>query len=230
MREAWSGQEAPLTRSPVEPDGLLLRSNTLTPRCSLSLVPFLHCWLYPSSASLSLFPLLPWSFYHSNPSCLLSVTFLSCPLSCCLTLVLPTLQNTYTAIHSPSHTLQGEVFNWYITSLGYFSRLMENTQNALAFHHSTGKRETLSPHIASVRGSFYQQAAAASSFYRTVSTFQVYFLFLFCGPFTYCVFADHHQRWIHIDYIVAYIATIQITYMHTTSQDQSKNTRGRVVI
>lgn len=41
---------------------------------------------------------------------------------------------------------------------------MENTQNASAFHHSTGKRETLSPHIASVRESFYQQAAAGSSF------------------------------------------------------------------
>lgn len=72
-------------------------------------------------SSLDLFLSLVLLLFFLPPSsyCLSLCIFFS--LSSCLPLIPPTLQNTYIAIHSEPHRLQGEVFNWYIMSLEYLS-------------------------------------------------------------------------------------------------------------
>lgn len=118
-----------------------------------------------SSLDLSLSLSLPLSTTHTLLSFSLSMTFLSSTLSFFLPPSHPSDSpehlhcNTLTVSHTPRGGVQ---LVHYVSWV--FLRLMENTQNASAVHHSTGKGETLSPHIASVRESFYQQAAAARSF------------------------------------------------------------------
>lgn len=132
-------------QSPVEPNVLLLPTNTLTLRCFLLSLP------------LHLFPLLPLISSSSpplSPSCL-SPRLLSLSLSSSLTSSPEHLHcNTLTISHTPRGGVQ---LVHYVS--GVFLRLMENTQNASAFHHSSAKRETRS-----VRESFTQQAAAVNSF------------------------------------------------------------------
>lgn len=91
---------------------LLLSSVT----SSLSLSPltlFFSLSLFPS-------PLIPWSLSQSVPLAL-SLRLFSPLLSFSLTPISAPLQNTNIAIHSLSHTLQREVFNWYIMSLEHSS-------------------------------------------------------------------------------------------------------------
>ena len=130
----------PLPLSPSSSPSLISLSLSLCASLALftasTLLSFLPLWLFAPLLSLSSNP----PSHFSNPP-----EHLHC--------------NTLSVSHTPRGGVQ---LVHYVSWV--FLRLMENTQNASAFHHSTGKRETLSPHIASVRESFYRQAAAGSSF------------------------------------------------------------------
>lgn len=122
--------------------------------------------LLPPLASFTTLTLLSFShdFFSLPP---LRLSFLPASISFLQLSRTRTLQ--YTAA---SRALQGGVQLVHYVSRGFLT-LMENTQNALAFHHSTGIGETLSSHIASVRESFYNKLQQPV-FFRSVRTSQIY--------------------------------------------------------
>lgn len=149
----------------------------LSVSCFLSNIVFLsHC---PLSLCFSLFfSLFTISFFSlclsrslccclslplAFPYFLIPCLFTTQPLSLFLWLSLSLPPSLFSPSLSPAHlhcdTLaashtpgEGVQLVHYVSRV--FLRVMENTQDALAFHHSTGKRETLSPHLASIRETF----------------------------------------------------------------------------
>lgn len=92
--------------------------------------------------TLALVPFFPW---HSFFSLLLPASISFLPLSWTLT-----LQYIRSLTHSKERCSTGTL------CLLSISQSNGKHANALAFHHSIGKGETLGPHIASVRESFHQ--------------------------------------------------------------------------
>lgn len=140
------------THSEMRP--LSLSSCFLTSHC-LNPLP-----LPPSSTSFLSFLSLPLLLHSPlSPSCLsLSMTFFSSSSSAFS--FFPPQSHSFNSqehLHCNtlafSHALRGGVqLVHYVSRV--FLTLMENTQNALAFHHSTGKGETLSPTYCLRKGKF----------------------------------------------------------------------------
>lgn len=124
--------------------------------CCAAYMPFLSCWLNPLSPSLSpdlisvSSPLLISFSLWFSCSFFFFTTFilLSFSLYFFLPLFLPTSHSSNSPKHLHCNTLRvsqtprgGVQLVHYVSWV--FVRLMENTQNALAFHHSTGKRNSV---------------------------------------------------------------------------------------
>lgn len=158
---------------------------------SLSLLQPLPC-LPPPSPFISTHFLS--SLYPSLPLLLfLPLSHISLRLFSPLPFFLPVFHSSNSPEHlhcnplTISHTPRGGVQLVHYVSWA-FLRLMENTQNALAFHHSTSKRNSQSRYCLR-KGKFPPTSFSSQWFFRrTVSPwFSLFTLrFLFCGLFPYC--------------------------------------------